>query len=140
MNFKKWLESNQTLLQNLESLKPQFAMAAQKVYDDWQEDEYDDYNGGGICQDIAEEIATVINQHMPDVNVGTVSSSCGEQHVFVILHNDLEGYSVDIPYYVYETGGGYSWKKIKGVKFLADHISIEKMHYSDAKIALEDPY
>lgn len=138
MNFKKWLESNQTLLNHLESLKPQFAAAAQKVYDDWQQDdEYDEYGGGGICQDIAEEIAHVINQNLPEINVGTVSSACGEQHVWVILHNDLEGYSVDIPYYIYEKGSGYTWKKIQKVKFLPDHIQIDQMSHSDAKYALE---
>ena len=47
-------------------LKPLFVQAAQKEYDDWAQDEdgMDEVLGtGGICQDIAEKIASILSQH-----------------------------------------------------------------------------
>jgi hypothetical protein len=138
--FKTWLENRIPLQQRLEALRPQFAAAAQQVYDQWVQDEYDDLNGGGICQDVAEAIAGVIHQHIPQVEAGTISASCGEQHVWVILHNDHEGFSIDVPYHLYEKGGGYSWTKIPGVVFDARDIEIYPMDHGDARNALEDPF
>ena len=138
--FKKWLENRSSLQQRLEALRPQFAAAAQQVYDQWVQDEYDDLNGGGICQDVAEAIAGVIHQNISQVEAGTISASCGEQHVWVILHNQYEGFSIDVPYHLYERGGGYNWTKIPGVVFDARDIEIYPMNQNDARNALEDPF
>jgi hypothetical protein len=36
-------------------------------------------------------------------------------------------YLIDIPYEVYETGGGYTWKKIPDVEFSKSDIVIRKL-------------
>lgn len=142
MNFKLWLEQDSQVLQTLMALRPQMAAAAQQVYDNWdQSDEYDEYNGGGICQDIAEAIADVIHQQFPgEVDAGTVSAACGEQHVWCILAVGDEGYEIDIPYSMYERGGGYTWEKIQGVQFKPNDIVIAPMNAQDARDALEHPW
>ena len=141
MNFKIWLEQN--TLQTLMALRPHMARVAQQVYDNWdQSDENDEYAGGGICQDIAEAIADVIHSQFPgynwdDHNAGTVSAQCGEQHVWVMMTVGKEGFEIDVPYSMYERGGGFSWQKIQGVKFEPDDIIIEPMNHQDAANALD---
>lgn len=134
------MENNKfSIEQRLEALRPQFATAAQQVYDSWVQDEDDEYGGGGICQDIADVIGDVIHQNIPDINAGPVSASCGEQHVWVMLYTDTEGFSIDIPYHLYERGGGYSWTKIPGVTFDPNDIEIYSTGREDAYNALEYP-
>ncbi len=140
MKFKQWLEVFSPLQMKLNALRPQFAQAAQEVYNNWVQDEYDDLNGGGICQDVAEAIAQVIHQHVSQVEAGTVSASCGEQHVWVMLHNDHEGFWIDVPYHIYERGGGYNWTKIPGVTFSPNDIEIIPVERQDAYNALNNPY
>ena len=109
-------------------LKPLFVQAAQKEYDDWAQDEdgMDEVLGtGGICQDIAEKIASILSQHGFDCT--TVSQQIGEQHVYVIAKTEDGVYEVDIPPYVYETGGGYNWRKIPNVKFDESCISVNRL-------------
>jgi hypothetical protein len=122
------------------ALRVEMAKAAQGVYDEWQQDEDDDLGGGGICQDIAEAISGVIYSHIPRIEAGTVSASCGEQHVWVVLYNRINAYEIDIPYYIYERGSGYSWTKIQGVVFRPENISISPIGRGDAKNAIENPW
>ena len=126
-----------TLGQRLETLRPQFAAVAQKVYDGWIQDEDDDLNGGGICHLIAEEMAGVIHHNIPRANAGTVSAQIGEQHVWVVCYTRNEGYMVDIHPSTYERGGGYTWTKIPGVHFDSSDIIIHKMNPKDAQGSLE---
>jgi hypothetical protein len=139
MRFKQFLEQSKTgeLYAQLIKLRSSFALAAQQVYDDWVQDQDDDLNGGGICQDIADAISTVISQNIQSADTGVVSSACGEQHVWCMVRNDQEAYEVDIPYHTYETGGGYSWKKIPNVRFNPSDISITWIKPEDAKYALD---
>lgn len=51
-----------------------------------------------------------------------------------------EGFIIDIPYYEYEVGSGYNWKKIPDVKFDASSIIIEPTRTNDARQALEEPW
>jgi hypothetical protein len=51
----------------------------------------------------------------------------GEQHVYVIAKTEDGVYEVDIPPYIYETGGGYCWKKKQGVKFDDSCIVVNKL-------------
>lgn len=97
----------------IEKLKPELTKAAQRKYDRWQQDEsgYDEEVGyGGICQDIAEEMANILNQHGID-STTVDSQGVGDQHVWVVSKTQEGIYSVDIPPYVYETGGGFNWTK-----------------------------
>lgn len=109
--------SNPTI-NDLKRLMPLMAAGAQRAYDAWdQNDEGEDpeLGVGGICQDVAEEISGVLN--MNGIEAGTVSQQVGDQHVYTIAKLNDGVYEVDIPPSLYETGGGYVWKKRKGITF-----------------------
>lgn len=121
------------LVTRLEQLKPQFAAAAQEVYEEWGraegEDYFEDaYAGGGICHIIAEEICKILDkaggfeylEHTYD----------HVQHVVVIakLEGDEDEYietvTIDIPYWVYEEGGGFSWTRIPDIEIEAGDVEL----------------
>lgn len=110
--------------------KNKLASAAQKVYDDWDADsdpeEGDPEVGfGGICQDIADAMSRELSRQR--IECASVSAQVGDQHVYVVA-KCLDGvFEVDIPPHVYERGSGYSWTKIKGVRFSGSHIQINKL-------------
>lgn len=99
------------LEKKLHRLSYKLVKAAQKVYDEWeQQDGFDEvYGSGGICQDIAEAFCDVLFDH--NINRTTFNASIGTNHVWAIVYDDEEetAYDVDIPPHVYETGGGYTW-------------------------------
>ena len=118
--------NEQTDTDILFSLKSKLAHSAQEVYDEWEQDEngYCDILGeGGICQDIADAMADVLSNN--GIECSTVSQSSGEQHVYVVARTEDGVYRVDIPPYLYETGGGYNWKKIPDVEFDERYIVID---------------
>lgn len=93
---------------------PRILAAAQRVYNDWDESDRDTYAGGGICHIIADAICDVLG----DLGVDSSPVSCSyEQHVYVAGRFEEGIYTIDIPYHIYETGGGFSWKKIPAVTF-----------------------
>lgn len=100
------------------------ASVAQKVYDAWDENE-DEYAGGGICHLIASEIAGHLGEQ--GIDATTVSAQVGEQHVWVVAKLKDGVYEIDIPPGVYETGGGYSWKKIKDVTIDKSDIVVSRL-------------
>jgi hypothetical protein len=71
-------------------------------------------------------MADVISSKMKgDFDVAEVDNGgMGDQHVWLIVYDKKRAYEVDIPPSVYESGGGYTWKKQEGVKFSEDDISI----------------
>lgn len=106
-------------------LLPQMTRNAQKAYDEWEQDSEGidpELGAGGLCQDIAETIADVLNEH--GIDASTVSSSVGDQHVWVVTKTPTGVYTVDIEPRVYETGSGYVWKKRPGVKFQPKNIDV----------------
>lgn len=108
----------------VKTLFPHLAQAAQKIYDDWDEEDNDTYAGGGICHLIADEFVSILYENGV---VCTSVSSSHEQHVYVAL-KVIEGvYTLDLHYSIYETGGGFSWKKIPNVKFEANDIDIYRV-------------
>jgi len=109
---------------DIEALRPQIIIAAQKIYDDWDEEDVDTYANGGICHFIADEIANILGHH--GILCSTVSSM-NEQHVYVVAQCSDGIFEVDIPYRTYEHGGGFSWTKIPNVKFTNDYIIIHKL-------------
>jgi hypothetical protein len=116
-------QASSPLFAALWALRPQIAAAAQEVYDGWQQDDdgVDEVlGGGGICQDVAEAIAGVVSGAGIDA---TTQFDEYEHHVECIAYSDAEAFYVDIPYSLYETGGGYSWKKINGVNFSPDNVT-----------------
>lgn len=125
MRFREFCENQSALYQQLYSLRPLMAQAAQTVYNEWdQEDEFCDYGDGGICDEIAREIGGIIVQNIAGVEL-TDGGMDGDDHAYNIVYNDTEAYAVDIPAHVYERGGGYSWQKIPGVTITADDVVIE---------------
>lgn len=112
----------------IKSIMPQIVQAAQKVYDAWSQndDGWDEmYGGGGICHDIASAICDVL--YGAGVECTTFSQSIGEVHVYAIAKFAEGVYSVDIPPGVYETGGGYTWKKTSDVVFDANDVYVDRI-------------
>lgn len=138
-------------LNSVKELTPildKLAKAAQKEYDDWviDKDGYDaEVGSGGICHLIADALIDVLSAHRID-RCHTVSS-CHEQHVYIVGQFREGVYMIDVPYHIYETGGGFSWKKIPDVTFTGDDIDIRKLdsnprnlkQYSDELMEVEYP-
>ena len=131
-----WYKRSQqvSLYQQLMALRSEIVIEAQIIYNDWGDEEllemnkeiYEDgdpYGGGGICDDIAREIGGVISMNIPDVEIREGGHE-GDEHNWVIVSRNDETYGVDIPHGLYETGGGYSWTKIPGVRFSPDDVEI----------------
>jgi hypothetical protein len=116
------------------------AKIAQEVYDKWDQNEegYDDEVGyGGICHIIADNIVSYLDR----AGLGSKHNFCSVsdtyvQHVYVLAYIEIENdedeeetlyniYSIDIPYWVYEEGGGFTWKKLKDVQFTGDDVVVE---------------
>jgi hypothetical protein len=104
---------------NIAAWKPQMCQFAQQIYNEWDQSDEDgdpELGFGGICDLIAEKICDVL---------GTAGIYCvshnwgdsGDNHTSVIANLADGVFEVDIPYHVYETGGGYTWKKIPDVVF-----------------------
>jgi hypothetical protein len=132
----------------LDTLRADFAEAAQKVYDDWEQDEEGvdpELGGGGICDGIAAAMTWVVYSKLsPRMGFNDIQvidgGQEGDDHAFIIVINPEAGDAavVDIPPQVYESGGGYSWKKIPGVKMAPDDIIIEEIAYEDVSDAVEE--
>lgn len=114
------------LARKLRALRPQIAKAAQEILDDWNQDEDgidEEFGGGGACDRIADAMRDVISDALPDVEFQEGGQD-GDDHAFIIAYDADEAFAVDIPPSVYETGGGYSWKKIEGAEVLASDVVI----------------
>jgi hypothetical protein len=140
--FKVWFEAVQgQLQQQLMAIRPQLAAAAQQVYDAWDQDEEgmdDEYGGGGICHDIADALVNVVDRLIPQVEAATIPwSGSGEVHVYSVAILGEEACEVDIHPSTYETGGGYTWKKIPNVQFDASDIIIYPISVEQAREILE---
>jgi predicted nucleotidyltransferase len=108
-------------------IKQQMADAAQRVYDEWKQDEEGvdiELGTGGICHIIADELIEILFKN----NIYNLDIQCSDQpHVYLIGKFKEGIFVIDIPYYVYESGGGFSWKKKPGVKFNSNHVIIYKL-------------
>jgi hypothetical protein len=114
------------LYNQLLSLRPQMAQAAQEVYDGWQGEEDATFGYGGICDEIANAMAGVIVGTLSDVNT-TDGGQEGDDHAWVVAYNSVEAYGVDIPPKLYERGSGYQWTKVPDITFLPQHVEIFKL-------------
>lgn len=109
-------------------VKDEMVKVAQEQYDAWKQDhngQNDELGSGGICHLIADDLINVLYRHKIE-NVQSVCSNY-EQHVYVVGQFKEGIYEIDIPYDVYETGGGYTWKKIPDVKFSRNDIVISRL-------------
>lgn len=118
----------------LMALRPQIANAAQEVYNSWMQDTEgmdEEIGGGGICDQVAQAIAGVINIEEAEITDG---GQDGDDHAYLIVYNSTEAYEVDIPPGVYETGGGMNWRKIPDVVISANNVFIGPINRSDLEI------
>lgn len=109
-----------------DNIKTNITKAAQTVYDNWVpdlENGDDEWNGGGICHEIAEAIVGVIDKH--GIEATSMQQSVGENHTFVVFKTNNGIFSLDIPPNVYEIGSGYKWTKKPNVTFTNDDIFID---------------
>lgn len=97
-----------------EALRPELAQVAQAIYDKWDEEDIDTYAGGGICHYIADAFVDILYSRL-QLNCQSVTSS-HEQHVYVAAQFQEGVYVIDLHHSYYETGGGFSWKKIPDVE------------------------
>lgn len=111
--------------QDLLALKPLLVIAAQKAYDEWEQNAegWDELLGfGGICQDIADNMAEVLTSQEIDCHI--LSALVGDQHVWVVCQLANGIYMVDIPPSIYEIGSGFVWRKKPDVIFEIEDIAI----------------
>jgi hypothetical protein len=110
--------------------KTDLLKVAQKEYDEWDasdEEEGDNEVGfGGICHLIAEAMVDVLVSHGYDA-ITVDSQGVGDQHVWCVVKAEEGCYEVDIPPSVYETGGGYNWKKKDGIKFTPSDLVVHRL-------------
>ena len=102
------------------------AAAAQKIYDEWAQNSEgidEELGSGGICDGVAEALGTIISESIDEAELFEGGHQ-GDDHAFVIAQRGAEAFGVDIPSGVYEYGGGYNWRKKKGVKFSPEYIVI----------------
>lgn len=121
-------------------LRRDFAVAAQNVYDYWEQDEegWDithTVGYGGICDHIVDAWYEIMVANFDEDEVEfDKGGQDGDDHAWLLVrvqdnmkNGKSELYGVDINPYVYETGGGYNWKKRPGVKFSADDVEVFKI-------------
>lgn len=126
------------LQEHLLAIRPGLAKAAQKVYDSWEQDEEGmdpELGPGGICDEIAEKIADLVGTLVPGVSILSGGQD-GDDHAWVVAARDGKAYGIDIPCRLYETGGGYSWKKRPGVVFQPEDVQIFKVPYPEGDIEM----
>ena len=110
----------------IRELAGDMAAQAQRVYDDWQQDENgwnEDFGEGGICAEIADGMSLVLEEQGYETEVVFEE---GGNHDWLEVITDNERIVVDIPASTYEHELGlYRWRKIPGVLFNAEHIVVE---------------
>lgn len=124
-----------SLKTDLEALRPQLAQAANKIIEEWTQDDegMDDMVGtGGVCDEVSQAMGSVIPW---DTHEGGAE---GDDHSWLIVVRGEEVVGVDIPPGVYETGGGYNWTKLEDHRVEPHHVEIFEMDIPASEF--EDDY
>lgn len=124
-------------LNDLTSLLPRLAAAAQAEYDAWHQDDDgmdEELGAGGICHLIADQMVGILSDEGFEA-VTTHSDGIGENHVWVTAQISEGVVTVDIPPGVYESGGGYVWRKRPGIVFSPKDVIIDRIDRDPAKFA-----
>jgi hypothetical protein len=122
-------------INDLISLSPQLAAAGQHEYNVWTQDDegYDEELGsGGICHLIADRMVGILSDEGFEA-VSTHSEGIGENHVWVTAQTAQGVVMVDIPPGVYETGGGYTWKKRPDIVFSPSDVLVDVIDRDPAR-------
>ncbi len=115
--------------EQLNRLRPEIANAAQRVIDEWDQNEegFDEvFGSGGACDEISSEIINIIYDKIPEVEA-VFGAPEGEDHEWVVVKNNNEVFIIDIPPNIYEEGAGYNWEKIQNAKISPKDIYIEQL-------------
>ena len=111
----------------IRALAGDLAQAAQKELDAWAPDAegYDvEFGYGGACDAICRQLGEVLAEKVEGIELADGGQE-GDDHAFVLCTRGGESVVVDIPPYLYERGGGYSWRKIEGVHLEARDVLVE---------------
>ena len=124
-------------VQQINAIRLKLIDVASKEYDKWnQVDGYDEELGsGGICHLIADRMIEILDEEFNTVGkeiFATTKNLSDVQHVNVLVALSDGIYELDLPYWIYETGGGFSWTKKPDVVFETDDIVLYKLD-SDLK-------
>lgn len=120
-----------SLKDKLLRLREEFANAAREVHYEWTQDEHGmcEWRGtGGICDEVSDAIGEVLSRHNID---STDGGQEGDPHAWRVAYDDKEAFGVDIAPEVYETGGGYNWKKRHDAAFSPEVVEIFPLRRSD---------
>lgn len=105
----------------VESIFPQLAEVAISVYNAWDQDDdgySEEYGSGGICDKVAEEMASTFEDLKPEELknwYGFTFYKDWQCHTdFYIVNHEIDAMmEIALHPSFYETGGGYTWKKNK---------------------------
>lgn len=128
------------LHEKLKRLRGKLARAAQAVVDDWDVDEdgiSEVFGSGGPCDEIAKEMAYILSEAGIDTIDG---GQPGDDHAWLIAFDAerRQAFGVDVPPSVYETGGGYSWKKIEGAQVSPRDVAVFPIPFEDIEEVVAD--
>ncbi len=121
------VEPSKIVESEIRSYGPELVKIAQKEYDEWNQDGdgMDEFLGsGGICDSIADGFGGFLTGKGFDVESGGQE---GDDHAFLYATKNGQSFLIDIPPDVYETGGGYNWKKRQNVVFDPSHVIVQKI-------------
>jgi hypothetical protein len=113
--------NNIPTMQDLLKLRGEIVKAAQKIYDEWTTEE----EPSGICDEISSAIIGILADHDIDSEEGGFD---GDDHNYVVIPlSENHGFSIDIPWNIYEKQiRYYEYKKIEGVQFSINDVVIEE--------------
>jgi hypothetical protein len=118
-----------SLKSEIQAMAGELAAAAQQELDEWapNQDGYDEELGyGGACDAISRRLSDVIMNKVEGVDLSDGGWE-GDDHAYLLCSRGGESVVVDIPPSLYERGGGYSWRKIEGVKLEGRDVVIESI-------------
>jgi hypothetical protein len=118
------------LFDQLTRIRPELSKVAQSILNEWEQDEFDELGGGGVCDLISSALSEVIYNKIPDVEIQDGGHE-GDDHSWLIVFNETEAVGVDIPSSLYETGGGYSWTKIQNAVISPSDVSLWEINRKD---------
>lgn len=115
-------------------LRADLCAAAQRVLDEWEQDENGidaERGSGGACDAVSNALSEVLVTRLR--GIGTLEGGQdGDDHSSLIVHNGTQAIGVDIPPSIYEVGSGYVWRKRSGVVLEPDDVAVYSLPLEDA--------
>jgi hypothetical protein len=123
-------DMSESLLDKLSDLRPDIAEMAQSIYDNWDQEgnEYGNNGNNRICDTVSTGIGDILAENDIDM---TESGHEGDDHSCIVAYDDQSAYIVGVPYYLYESGAGYSWTKLDNVQLTPDDVEISTTEMPD---------